>query len=260
MLAETAGRDRLAREREFWNHLYGERGRSHEETFAERYVSSLAYSRQVLHSTLDGLRKQKILSVGGGIDRLAIYLAELGNTAVSVDISPVAAALTRDMARERGVAERLAVVVGNCEEICFRSTFDVILCKRSLHHMDLRLVVPALWNLLREGGLFLAEEPICFLNLVRWFHDKAPFHPDPVRTVDEKELTSRDVAFVRAYFRECRTQFFDMATRESIVFFLSKFNLERSLTLLGRLDYLLTNRCVKALRNLSSYVIIEAYK
>jgi 2-polyprenyl-3-methyl-5-hydroxy-6-metoxy-1,4-benzoquinol methylase len=260
MLTEVGARDRLAREREFWDHLYCERANLHQETFAERYIRKLAYSRRILHSTLDGLRQKKILSIGGGVDRLAIHLADLGNTVITVDISAVAATLTRELARKRGVADRVAVVVGNCEEICFSNRFDVILCKRALHHMAIRVVVPAACKVLRDGGLFLAEEPICFLDLIRWFHHTAPFHPDPVRTVDEKELTAEDITFVTAYFRKHTTQFFDMVTRESIVYFLSRLHLEGLLTCLGHVDYLLTNRYLRFLRSLSSYVIIEAYK
>jgi len=260
MIIESGARDRVAREREFWDRLYFERAECHEETFAERYVNKLAYSRRILHSKLGGLRDCKILSIGGGVDRLGIDLAKLGNTVVSMDISPVAVQLTRQLARECDVVERVETVVGNCEEICFKKTFDVVLCKRSLHHMNSRVVIPAACEVLQDGGLFLAEEPICFLDAVRWFHRTAPFHPDRVRTIDEKELTTEDVAFVTGCFRKPRIQFFDMLTRESIVHVLSAFHLESILTLLGRVDYLLTNRYFRFLRYFSSYVIIEGYK
>jgi 2-polyprenyl-3-methyl-5-hydroxy-6-metoxy-1,4-benzoquinol methylase len=164
MLTDVAGRERLGREREFWDRLYRDRAKEHKDTFAERYVHKSAYSRKVLHSRLGGLRHMKILSIGGGVDRLAVHLAQLENTVVTVDISPVAATLTRDLARESGVLERVSAVVGNCEEICFKSEFNVVLCKRALHHMNLRAVVPAASEALQDGGLFLAEEPICFLN------------------------------------------------------------------------------------------------
>ena len=260
MLADVAARERISRERVFWDRLYSERMSGHEDTFAERYVHKFAYGRQVLHSTLDGLHHMKILSIGGGVDRLAVHLAQLENTIVTVDVSPVAAMLTRDLACQSGVLKRVSAVVGNCEEIRFRSAFDVVLCKRALHHMNLRAVVPAAFEALQYGGLFLAEEPICFLDVVRWFHRTTPFHPDPVRTLDEKELTAEDVAYVAGYFREHRTQYFDMITRESIVYFLSKFRLEKFVTFLGYADYLLTNRYLRFLRSFSSYVMIEAYK
>jgi len=260
MLTDIATQERIGRERDFWDRLYGERSRNHEDTFAERYVSRLAYSRQVLHAKLDGLHHMRILSIGGGVDHLAIHLARRENTVVTVDISPVAAELTDNLAREHGVAARVSTLIGNCEEIDFKNSFHVVLCKRSLHHMNLRAVVPNTVAALASGGMFLAEEPICFLDIVQWFHRTFPFHPDPVRTADEKELTAEDVAFVSGHFRECRTEFFDLLTRESIVYFLCKSGLENLLTPLGRVDYFLTNRYLRSLRLLSSYVLIEGRK
>ena len=55
-------------------------------------------------------------------------------------------------------------------------------------------------------------------------------------------------------------QFFDLLTRESIVYFLYKSGLENLLTPLGRVDYLLTNRYLRSLSLLSSYVLIEGRK
>jgi 2-polyprenyl-3-methyl-5-hydroxy-6-metoxy-1,4-benzoquinol methylase len=87
MLTDVAGRERLGREREFWDRLYRDRAKEHKDTFAERYVHKSAYSRKVLHSRLGGLRHMKILSIGGGVDRLAVHLAQLENTVVTVYLS-----------------------------------------------------------------------------------------------------------------------------------------------------------------------------
>src|SRR3954451_11377811 len=161
MLTDIATQERLGRERDFWDRLYRERSQNHEDTFAERYVRKFSYSRQVLHAKLGRFRNMKVLSIGGGVDCLAIYLARLENTVVTVDISPVAAELTDNLAREHGVAARVSALVGNCEEMEFRNSFHAVVCKRSLHHMNLRAVVPVAAEALVEGGVFLAEEPIC---------------------------------------------------------------------------------------------------
>ena len=173
--------ERLRRERAFWDRLYAERtGNDYQRTFAERYVESAARSSQFVYERLSKLPRQLILSIGGGVDRLGVALGRLGHRVVTVDVSPVAAIRTLELAQRNGVHDRVIPVIGDCENFCLRAEFDVVLCKRSLHHMDIQRVVAKAIELLREGGLFIAEEPICLLPVLRWLHRKAPFHPDPV--------------------------------------------------------------------------------
>ena len=101
---------------------------------------------------------------------------------------------------------------------------------------------------------------MCLLRPLRWVHGKFPFHPDMLKTADEVELASEDLAFIKSVFGETEFHYVDFLTRESVKHFVWKARAGRWLRLLGRLDFSLINRYLPPLRYLSTYVIIRAVK
>ena len=151
--------------------------------------------------------------------------------------------------------------MGASEEIALGDdSFDVVLSKRALHHMDVERTVGRVRDLLIDGGLFLAEEPICLSAGLKWIHKKFPFHPTAPRTPDERELTDRDLTFIQRSFREVSVRHFDLLGRESVAYVLEKLRMDWVLNPLGRLDDLLMNRSLPFLRSVATYAIIEASK
>jgi SAM-dependent methyltransferase len=252
---------RSARERAYWDDAYDPDGSNHGRYVWVKGVENRSHVVECFHRALRGLGGKRVLSVGGGLDHVAVTLAQGGSRVVSVDISPMASARTRELAERSGVAEGVRTVTANCEELRLQEgEFDAVICKRALHHMDLSKVVAVAHHGLVPGGMFLAEEPVCLSRTFRWLHARFPFAPNAPRTPDEKELTDRELDLIRRTFREARFGYFDFLARESVAYFLSRARLVGLLGPLGRLDDLLMNRCLPALNGFSTYVIIQAVK
>lgn len=252
--------DRATREKNYWNEAYRDEGRNHEKYLWSKSFVNSSYSEDVFNELLRKFSGKKILTIGGGIDIIGIWLAKNNNSVVSVDISDVAAQQTNEAARQLGIEKNLSAVVMNCEEMVFDEKFDVVVCKRALHHMELSKVIERVQQSLVEGGRFLAEEPVCLLKPLRWIHEKLPFHPEAPRTADEVEFTLEDLAFIESAFREVEFHYIDFLTRESVQYYLWKARAGGALRRLGRFDFALVNHYLTPLKYLSTYTIIQAHK
>ncbi|MGH9196094.1 MAG: class I SAM-dependent methyltransferase [Acidimicrobiia bacterium] len=249
------------RERRYWDDVYRATGVEHFKYLWSKEIEGLSYVGRHFRRLVGHLTGKKILSLGGGIDRLAVLLAKNANDVVSVDVSPVAVAATIDLAEQEGVSGRLTALVGTAEETLFpHRSFDAVIAKRALHHMDFATVLTQVHDLLVSGGVLIAEEPICLSRWLSWLHSSVPFHPRAPRTQDERELTNSDLMLITRSFREVTISYFDVLARESVAYLLCKARCGGTLNQLGQIDYFLTNRCLPALRYLSTYVILQATK
>lgn len=252
---------RSARERAYWDDIYDPNSVNHGRYVWVKGIENGSYLVGCFHQALRGLDGKRVLSVGGGLDHVAMALARRGNRVVSVDVSPMASDRTRELAERSGVTGNVEVVTANCEELRLEEgEFDAVICKRALHHMDPTKVVPVAHHALAPGGMFLAEEPVCLSRTFRWLHARFPFAPNAPRTPDERELTERELDLIRRTFREARFRYFDLLARESVAYFLSTAHIASLLGPLGRLDDLLINRCLPVLKGFSTYVLIQALK
>jgi SAM-dependent methyltransferase len=251
----------LHREKEYWDRVYERDSGTAQNYSWMAYVEATTFNARFFHDLLKSQRRQHILSIGGGVDRFGVGLAKEGHQVVCVDISPVASARTQALAHQAGVADHLTARPAGCEEMVFPpESFDVVVCKRALHHMEIARVVPIILTVLKRDGAFIAEEPICLHSLVRWVHHRFPFYGDAPHTPDEKELTPPDLALIQQAFRSTRFYYFDLLARESIAYHLHKFRWNRLLYWLGKTDYYLVNRLLRPLRQLCNYVMIDARK
>jgi 2-polyprenyl-3-methyl-5-hydroxy-6-metoxy-1,4-benzoquinol methylase len=252
---------RSARERAYWDDAYDPGGINHGRYVWVKDIENRSHLMGCFYRALLELDGKRVLSLGGGLDHVAVTLAQGGNRVVSVDISPMASARTRELAARSSVAGNVETVTANCEELRLEEgEFDAVVCKRALHHMDLTRVVAVTHHALAPGGMFIAEEPICLSRTFRWLHARFPFAPSAPRTLDEKELTQRDLDLICHTFRETRYRYFDFLARESVAYFLSRVHLVKLLGPLGRFDDLLINHSPPVLKGLATYILIQAHK
>jgi hypothetical protein len=253
--------NRLEREAVFWDRVYGRNGGQDQNLSWMEYIEETTFNAQFFRGLLTPLRKRRILSIGGGVDRLGVGLAKEGHQVVCVDISPEASARTEALGYQAGVKGRLTVQSAGCEEMTFApASFDTVVCKRALHHMEIATVIPIIHTVLETGGLFVAEEPVCLHPLVRWVHERCPFYGDAPHTPDERELTFPDLDLISKTFRSTRLFHFDLLARESIAYRLKKHRWKGLLYLLGKTDFYLANRLIPPLRRFCNYVMIHAIK
>lgn len=251
--------DRAAKEKAYWDEAYRVEGPIREKCLWTKFITEASYSEDLFGALLGEFIGQRILTIGSGVDTIGVSLSKNNNRVVSLDISPAATQQTAELARRAGVERNLSAVVMNCEEMVLTEKFDVVICKRALHHMNLSKVVARVHDSLVEGGRFIAEEPVCLLKLLRWIHRLLPFYPTP-RTDDEAEFTQEDLALIGNVFREVRLHYMDCLTRESIKYCLWRARAGRLLRPLGRLDSSLVNDYLPPLKYLSTYVLIQATK
>ena len=98
----------------------------------------------------------RILDAGGGTGGFAVPLAEAGHTVTVVDASPDALAALSRRAAERGVADRVAAVQGDADNllnVAGSDSADLVLCHSVLEVVeDPAATVSAVNAVLRPGG------------------------------------------------------------------------------------------------------------
>jgi hypothetical protein len=252
---------RAARERATWERAYTVGSDTYAQVLWTKHIERLSHIEGQFYRALGSFSGMRILSIGGGVDRAAVYLANRKNHVVTADISHAAASTTLDL-ENRPIGNCLHAVVADCQEQCFRpESFDAIICKRALHHMEIGRTIDIAHALLVPGGVLLAEEPVCLTPFLRFVHKELPFHPQAIRSEDERELREDDLRLLETRFQSVNVRYFDLLARESIAHFLCRLRMETIvLRRLGRLDDLVANRLFRCVRRLCSYVILECRK
>ncbi len=251
----------------FWDEYYGELAAveladaSDIDSFHAIYAHyrRFSHAEQFFQNLIGPLRGKTVVTIGGGIDKIALYLARRGNDVVSVDISAEATKQTELLAAKLGLAGRLTVRRANWELAKFEDEFDVAVFHDSLHHMDCELAIQKAHRALRDHGVLLAMEPICLPGLLREIHERFPFRPGPYVDGGEIELTPREFDTIEELFPGADVHYFEMLSRESVAYFLARFWRGTLLRALSAFDATLLNR-LPFLRPLSSYAIVRAIK
>src|SRR5262245_14926265 len=110
---------RRHRERAYWDRVYEMEGRNFQNYSWRADGADATYSARFFHDLIRPLRGQKVLSIGGGLDRFGVALAREGHRVVCVDISAVAARRTEELAQRVGVAGNLTALAASCEDMNF---------------------------------------------------------------------------------------------------------------------------------------------
>ena len=223
-------------------------------------IDVFRYTTRYFFSILSSIHHKRILSVGGGVDRHALFLAQNNSHVTSIDVSHEAGRKTMRLAKEHGLEKKLQTITLSCEDMGFSGLFDVVISHHALHHMNVARALAAINDALAPGGSLIAEEPICLTDFVRFFHKNVPFQPEPLCfTEDEIEFSTKELDQVTATFHNVSFYFADFITRESIMYVLYKTGLIKLLPYLGKLDADMLKR-LPFLRKFSSYVIMTGAK
>lgn len=178
---------RLEREAGYWDSVVHENGRL-QRRFRHVFTCPNAVWAEERHR--DAIRAavagRVVLDYGCGNGTTSCELLEHGARHVhGLDLSPKAI----ELARARGLANA-SFEVGDAHRLPWPDqTFDVVVGRAILHHLDLPRATSELVRVLRPGGELFFVEPLYHNPLAALFRLLTP----KARTADEKPLTRADV-------------------------------------------------------------------
>jgi SAM-dependent methyltransferase len=202
---------RLDAEREFHNRKFGE-AQEHRGSSSIYELPRAAY--RAFERDLEPLAKgADILEYGCGDCSYVARLAKQGGRVTAIDISDEAVETARVIAAEEGIDARFAVM--NAEELTFPDeSFDLVIGRAILHHLDLEKAYASIARVLRPGGTAIFLEPMAHNPLIELYRRFTPH----LRTVDEHPLLARDFAHARRHFGTLELEYFTLLSMGALVF------------------------------------------
>lgn len=251
----------------FWNEFYKDINikdiyiKERRDSFTAYYPQrKYLYIEYFFNKLIAKIENKRILSVGGGIDKVALYLANKNNDVVAVDLSHEAVDKTLTLAQKMGVKDNLHAQQLNWEDSDYDQEFDVVIMHDSLHHMDVQKALNKVYLALKEKGTYIGMEPICLLGFIRFLHKKFPFHPKDVPYIyGEIELSNRDLYLIKEKFSIVKSWFFQLFMRESVNYILFKVFSAEMIYRLTAIEFF-TTKVLPLARYLNSYIVFKAEK
>lgn len=99
----------------------------------------------------------KILDVGTGRGRFAIYFAKKGCEVTALDISEEMLSIAKENAKKEGVADKITFILGDAENLSpFKSEYDVVCCMQTFDHLpNIDKAVHEMNTKIKPKGYFL---------------------------------------------------------------------------------------------------------
>jgi ubiquinone/menaquinone biosynthesis C-methylase UbiE len=188
-------------------------------------------------SCLGDIRDKLVLEYGcGNYGDLSLKLIRLGAKLVSVDISGESVKSTYRLIKKCGLLHRVSPMKMDCEVLCFAdASFDLVVGRAILHHLNLRRAIPEIRRVLKPGGTALFIEPLGMNPLLNLYRKLTP----KSRTKDEHPLTGKDFKELERYFPRVAHREFNLLSLPIILMagcFKNKTWLNRILPKLERAD------------------------
>lgn len=203
---------------------------------------------------LGDLRGKQVLEYGCGLGQISVLLAKCGANVTTFDLSRVSVEVTSRRAELNGVADLITAVVGAGENPPFaNNSFDIVVGKAILHHLNVELAAPHLHRVLKRNGKAAFAEPMGMNPFLRFGREHLPYaHKNP-RGAD----LPLDYDTIDRWGKEFR----DFSYRElQLVSMLERvFGFNRQLDALRRLDEVLLNE-LPFLRRYCRYVVLYMTK
>jgi 2-polyprenyl-3-methyl-5-hydroxy-6-metoxy-1,4-benzoquinol methylase len=195
----TASLARARREREWFNHSTDPAGIADDSLHVPIDLDRRLEPEMV--ELAHGVRGQTLCDYGCGWGVVSAFLAQQGARVYSFDISEANIALTRRSARVNGVAGCVFPQVMAAECLAYPDNFfDAVVGNAVLHHLDVGLVAPEIYRVLKPGSRAVFVEPFGGNPLLEWYRRRAWRSKKHRRTEDERSLGSAEVNQLRSVF------------------------------------------------------------
>ena len=196
---------RLEAERAFHNAKFGE-DKQHGGSRAIYELPRVAY-RYFEKEVEPRAAGADVLEFGCGDSSYAVKLSRWGGRVTAIDISDEAVEETRLRINEAGFLNQTSLQRMNAEELDFPdASFDLVVGRAILHHLDLEKAYASIARVLRPGGTAIFLEPLAHNPLINLYRRMTPH----LRTEDEHPLTMRDLAMARRHFGEVQLRYFTL--------------------------------------------------
>lgn len=204
---------RLAAERAFHNAKFGE---THEhggsKSIYELPRAAYRYFEREIQARANGA---DILEYGCGDCSYNVRMSQWGGRVTAIDISDEAVEIARRLAAEQNCLEGTTLLRMNAEELSFPdNSFDLVVGRAILHHLDLEKAYSSLARVLRPGGTAIFLEPLAHNPVIDLYRRFTPH----LRTEDEHPLTMADLDHARRYFGEMKTEYFTLLSMGALAF------------------------------------------
>ena len=222
---------RLEAERAFHNAKFGE-AKQHGGSVAIYELPRVAY-RYFESQVQPRAAGAKVLEFGCGDSSYAVKLSRWGGTVTAIDISDEAVEETRKLVAEAGFLNQTTLLRMNAEELDFPDeSFDLVVGRAILHHLDLDKAYAAIARVLEPGGTAIFLEPLAHNPLINLYRRMTPH----LRTEDEHPLTMRDLAAARTHFGEVRLRYFTLLSMGALAAAKAPFLFQAMLKGLDKVD------------------------
>jgi protein-L-isoaspartate O-methyltransferase len=246
---------RIRAESSFFDEVYAEA----EPDALSFKTSNLCDINEFFNHLIGEVNGMRVLSIGGGIDYTAVHLASTGAHVCSTDVSRVACEKTRLLASHYRLKGALQVLQSSCEHLKFHQEFDMVISKGVLHHVNFAKGVARVKEALVDRGVLVALEPICLSKIIGFFQKNFPFHPQTLVTPDEIKLSHEELKLLRGSFSKLEYYYFDLLSRPSITYLLSRIKASALTPVLKIADAYLVERA-HFLTHYCQHIVFRAEK
>ncbi len=203
---------RLEAERAFHNAKFGD-AREHGAPDAIYELPRVAY-RWFEGEVKPRAAGAKVLEFGCGDSSYAVKLNQWGADVTAIDISDEAIEETRRRVAEAGFLNRTTLLRMNAEDLDFpEGSFDLVIGRAILHHLDLDKAYAAIARVLRPGGSAIFLEPLAHNALINLYRRMTPH----LRTEDEHPLRMREVRAAERHFARVDARYFTLLSMGALV-------------------------------------------
>ncbi|MFA6554488.1 MAG: class I SAM-dependent methyltransferase [Candidatus Paceibacterota bacterium] len=159
-------RNNTREHRDIWQNIWLHKNRLSYFVDYGRFVYN-GFFRKMLRKHING--QTEFLELGCGTSTLTISLAKEMKGLVGLDISPEALKISQDCAKKYGVTNA-KFIDGNCLDVPFQGTFDIVWSQGLMEHFDNPLLVAEQhWKATKLGGTTLISVPYKWSYLTPWY-------------------------------------------------------------------------------------------
>jgi len=181
--------------------------RARQSVFYHPYVQSLEMD-YILRYAGDLKRKEVLIYGVGAHLSLIRNLVRKGAWVTAIDISAETIQLLKKGIRENCLNNAMAVRM-DCENLTFgEESFDVIIGRSIIHHLDIEIAIREIRRVLRDGGRGVFLEPLGTNPLIELYRRFTPSD----RTPDEHPLLFQDLRLFEKHFSDVQCKFMHAMT------------------------------------------------